>query len=580
MQEIYILLAGLAISFVSMVILLNKRPSEVQKWYLTASSAIFVYMAANFIKRHSGEIDTYVYLQSAIYVSTAVINGGFLFGTAALEIRSGRVVRSIFAGFIISSCLLMMTIHLHDAFYSDVSLAPNPAAPGLFSASTKKNWLYFDYTHFYQLVKIVVTLYLMFRFLRKKGNKIRLFRLLALALLTPVLVDRLDIFDFLPSAITNHCSFIAANIIMLILIQYYEVTMTMQVIKEQAIERSPDGIVIMDRYRRFKYANDTAKTLFPMLASEKPDDASAFIANELQTETTARGEREYEIRTDEEKDAAGRTSGYLTIIHDVTERELAKRQEQELIAKDMNLAARIQSGVLPSVFPAFPDRNEFEIYAFMEPAREVGGDFYDFFLVDENHLGLVIADVSGKGIPAALFMMVAKAMLRNQLMTGCSPAQALERVNVQLSENNPSRMFVTVWLAVLEISTGKGRACNAGHEHPCLRRRGGKFEVLRYNHDMIAGFIGNTRYHNREFELSPGDSIFVYTDGVPEACNAAGEMFTEETMVSSLNREPEAGPEKLIRRVREDVAGFAGGAPQFDDITMLCLEYYGTQNVE
>ena len=249
--------------------------------------------------------------------------------------------------------------------------------------------------------------------------------------------------------------------------------------------------------------------------------------------------------------------------------------ELDRLDKELKFAADIQINMLPTAFPAFPDRTEFDLYASMTPAKEVGGDFYDFFLIDGDHLGLVIADVSGKGIPAALFMAVSKSLIKNQLMSGCDPATALERVNLQLCERNSSMMFVTVWLAVLEISSGRGTACNAGHENPGLQRGGGDFELLRYKHDMFIGVNKKARYQNREFELHPGDCVFVYTDGVPEASNAATEMFGEERLVSTLNRNRGAGPEELIQSVREAVNRFADNAPQFDDITMLCLKYYG-----
>ena len=257
-------------------------------------------------------------------------------------------------------------------------------------------------------------------------------------------------------------------------------------------------------------------------------------------------------------------------VHEETIKKVAA--ENERINTELNLARNIQASALPT---AFPEKPEFGLYASMTPARDVGGDFYDFFPVDDDHLALVIADVSGKGIPAALFMMKAKSLIKNQLMAGCDPAKALEQVNAQLYDGNTSMMFVTVWLAVLELSTGKGTACNAGHENPCLRR-GKSFEKLVYPHDRLVGTFRNAKYHNRDFELHPGDCIFVYTDGVPEAANAADEMFGEERLLEVLNREPEAGPEKLIRRVHDAVDRFADSAEQFDDITMLCLEYRGT----
>ncbi len=267
----------------------------------------------------------------------------------------------------------------------------------------------------------------------------------------------------------------------------------------------------------------------------------------------------------QEKDAGDPVRGVVSMISELD------RLDQEL-----KLAADIQINMLPMNFPPFPDRTEFDLYASMVPAKEVGGDFYDFFLIDHDHLALVIADVSGKGIPAALFMMVSKTLIKNQLMTGCDPATALERVNQQLYDRNSSMMFVTVWLAVLQISTGKGMAGNAGHEYPAVRGADGAFKLLRYKHGLPLGIIGKAKYQNREFQLEPGDSVFVYTDGVPEAEDAASVMFGEKRMMDTLNLDADAGPEELIRHVHKAVTGFANGAPQFDDTTMLCLKYYGT----
>ena len=257
-------------------------------------------------------------------------------------------------------------------------------------------------------------------------------------------------------------------------------------------------------------------------------------------------------------------------------RRIERKKDQERIAGDLRLAADIQGSALPRALPA-AEGKKFDLYASMTPAREVGGDFYDYFLVDDDHLAMVIADVSGKGIPASLFMMVSKALIKTQLMTGLTPAEALTNVNLQLCENNDSSMFVTVWAAVIELSTGKGLACNAGHENPALRRADGAFELLEYPHNMFVGAMKKARYQNREFELQPGDSIFVYTDGVPEAANKAEEMFTEERLRETLNQRPDAEPEALVRHVHDAVDRFAAGAEQFDDITMLCVKYDGPQ---
>ena len=266
----------------------------------------------------------------------------------------------------------------------------------------------------------------------------------------------------------------------------------------------------------------------------------------------------------EDKDAGDPVRGVVSMI-----------SELDRLDKELKLAADIQSSMLPMNFPAFPDRHEFDLYASMQPAKEVGGDFYDFFLIDNDHLGLVIADVSGKGIPAALFMMVSKTLIKNQLMSGADPAAALEHVNLQLYERNASMMFVTVWLAVLEISTGRGLSCNAGHEYPGLRREGGGFELLKYRHGMVLGVTRDATYENREFELRPGDCIFVYTDGVPEAANTAKVLFGTDRLLKTLNEDAGAAPEELIRRMHAAISAFAESAPQFDDITMLCVKYNG-----
>ena len=251
--------------------------------------------------------------------------------------------------------------------------------------------------------------------------------------------------------------------------------------------------------------------------------------------------------------------------------------ELDQLDKELKLAADIQNSMLPMKFPPFPERHEFEIYALMDPAKDVGGDFYDFFLVDDDHLALVIADVSGKGIPAALFMMVSKTLIKNQLAEHPDPAAALESVNAQLNDRNSSMMFATVWLAVLEISSGKGLVCNSGHENPTLRRAGHDFEVIKYKHCAPVGVSKNAKYVNREFTLAPGDCVFEYTDGVPEAVNGKTEAFGDERLLASLNKDPDSSPEELIRRMHDDVYAFAEGTPQFDDITMLCIKYYGPQ---
>ena len=249
--------------------------------------------------------------------------------------------------------------------------------------------------------------------------------------------------------------------------------------------------------------------------------------------------------------------------------------EKERIGTELSLATRIQADMLPSDFPAFPDRNEFDIYASMNPAREVGGDFYDFILIDDDHLCLVIADVSGKGVPAALFMMASKIILANTALMNKFPAEILEYTNDLICQNNTEDMFVTVWLGILEISTGKMKAANAGHEYPVIKKKDGQFEILEDKHGFVIGGLEGMKYSEYDLELSPGSKLFVYTDGVPEATDSEGKMFGPDRMLDALNRASDESPYLIITHVQDAVNGFVNGAEQFDDMTMLCFEYKG-----
>lgn len=251
--------------------------------------------------------------------------------------------------------------------------------------------------------------------------------------------------------------------------------------------------------------------------------------------------------------------------------------EKERVNRELFMASRIQGSVLPHDFPPFPDRKEFELYASMVPAREVGGDLYDFFLIDDDHLCLVIADVSGKGIPASLYMMISKAVIKSYAMGGCSPAEILERTNKEICENNQMEMFVTVWLGILELSTGKLTAANAGHEYPVIGRFGEGFELFRDNHSFVVGGMEGIKYSDYELQLRPGDKLFVYTDGVPEATDLRKDMFGIERMLDTLNADKHAPVEEMLRNVREAVSKFTAGAEQFDDLTMLAIEYNGPE---
>lgn len=256
---------------------------------------------------------------------------------------------------------------------------------------------------------------------------------------------------------------------------------------------------------------------------------------------------------------------YITNLAEVT-------AEKERIGAELDVATNIQASMLPCIFPAFPEHKEFDIFATMNPAKEVGGDFYDFFLVDQNHLALVMADVSGKGVPAALFMVIAKTLLKNRAQIGESPEVVLEKVNNQLCENNEADMFVTVWLGIYELSTGKLTYANAGHECPAVMRANGKYELIQESHDFVVAGLEGMPYTLREITLCPGDKLFLYTDGVPEATNVSEELFGEERMLDALNICLDKTPEQTLHQVKEIIDDFVGEADPFDDLTMLSFE--------
>ena len=249
--------------------------------------------------------------------------------------------------------------------------------------------------------------------------------------------------------------------------------------------------------------------------------------------------------------------------------------EKERIDADLSIATKIQADMLPRIFPAFPEKKEISIFACMTPAREVGGDFYDLFLVDDTHLALVIADVSGKGVPAALFMVIAKTLIKNRLQTGASPAEALGIVNNQLCEGNEMEFFVTVWLAVIDLETGDALEANAGHEYPAIRKGSGPYQLIKTKHSPAVATLEGLRFRQNQFHLDPGDRLFVYTDGVTEATDSNNELFGEERLLETLNRNQDALPADLLPEVKKEIDTFVGDAPQFDDITMLSFIYCG-----
>ena len=252
-------------------------------------------------------------------------------------------------------------------------------------------------------------------------------------------------------------------------------------------------------------------------------------------------------------------------------------KEREQIKAELNIAADIQLSMLPR---EFPQRKEFEMFATMNPAKEVGGDFYDFFMIDDDHLALVMADVSGKGVPAALFMVIAKTLIKDRAKMGGTPGEILSDVNNQLCEGNDADLFVTVWLGILELSTGKVTASNAGHEYPAIKRADGKYELFKTKQSPAVATMDGMRFRVSEFELKHGDCLYIYTDGVPEATNIHDELYGTDRMLEALDGTSGMSAEDVLHTMRKSVMDFTGEAPQFDDVTMLYLKFMGGKSEE
>ena len=316
----------------------------------------------------------------------------------------------------------------------------------------------------------------------------------------------------------------------------------------------------------------------------KPIERMTLCINELKDGDTAfemedayRTNDEIEILAESFATLSKRTRDYIVQITRIT-------AEKERIGTELSLATRIQEDMLPRIFPALPDRKEFDLYASMEPAKEVGGDFYDFFMSDKDHLVMVVADVSGKGIPAALFMMVSKIIIKMKAQAIASPREVLIETNAALSENNGENMFVTVWLGILELATGKLTYANAGHEKLILFRNGEwNFDandhhgvaLAALDPEMLEAMSEKFKFSDRTVQLQPGDFLFQYTDGVTEATNANDELFGEVRLLEALRSASSADPAVLLPHVRKKIDEFVKDAEQFDDITMLGMRYNG-----
>ena len=266
-----------------------------------------------------------------------------------------------------------------------------------------------------------------------------------------------------------------------------------------------------------------------------------------------------------------KTLEQLTIL-----RQATKDREQLLsVRNDLNTAARIQQSILPQTFPPFPDRGEFDIYARMTPAKEVGGDFYDFFFIDHDRLAFVIGDVSGKGVPAAIFMAVSRTLLKAIASQVVNPGESLRRINSMLIPESSGRMFVTIFYGVLNTRTGEVQFSFGGHNPPYIKRREGPVERLNHESGFLLGMLDDMEYDVHKIILHPGDTILLYTDGVTEAMNSKEELFEESRLESSLQRLNGSPLKEMLDGINADLMEFAAGAPQADDITMLALQYKG-----
>ena len=253
------------------------------------------------------------------------------------------------------------------------------------------------------------------------------------------------------------------------------------------------------------------------------------------------------------------------------------KEAEERIDAELAFAKAIQHSALPSVFPPYPNRGEFEIYATMHTAKEVGGDFYDFYFIDDDNLAFLIADVSGKGIPAAMFMMTSKTIIKSLAESGMSVEAVFTNANEKLCEGNDAGMFVTAWFGILNVKTGKVLFANAGHNPPLVKHADGTYEYLKSRAGFVLAGMEGVRYRRNELDLAPGDAIYLYTDGVTEATDLNNELYGEERLYNVLATNKDADTKTICEVIKEDVDKFVGEAPQFDDITMLALKYNGQE---
>ena len=325
-------------------------------------------------------------------------------------------------------------------------------------------------------------------------------------------------------------------------------------------------VLIMGALASHLAARSLAKWVFIPI-KRVSDEASRFARE------NTKGEELGDVSRFEEIDTLSRSIDKMeTDMVNYIENLTAYTAERERIGMELSFAKNIQHSSLPTKFPAFPDRMDFDIYAYMKPAREVGGDFYNFRLLDDDHLAMWIGDVSDKGVPAALFMMAINIVINNRASMGGTPAEIMAFVNNNICEHNEANLFVTIWLGILEISTGRLTFVNAGHEEPALYRKGGFFELYKTKHNVAVGVFPDIEYTNYDIHLGRGDKLFVYTDGVPEATDMFDKLYTTGRMLEALNKYRDGSPQEILEGINKSVKEFVGDRPQFDDLTMLGFE--------
>ncbi len=305
---------------------------------------------------------------------------------------------------------------------------------------------------------------------------------------------------------------------------------------------------------------------------QKVSDAAENMVQHLKDGTAPA----IEVRqNDEVKELADSFTMMYNEIGDYINKLESVTAEKERIGAELDVAAKIQTSMLPCIFPAFPNIPEIDIYATMDPAKEVGGDFYDFFMVDDEHLAFVVADVSGKGVPAALFMVIGKTLIKDHTAMCDDLGEVFTKVNNILCSSNSEEMFITAFEGVLNIKTGELRYVNAGHETPFICRKNGEYEPFKVKNGFVLAGMEGIKYKGGSIQLEPGDKIFQYSDGVPEATNTDLEQYGMDRLGKILAKNSNETPTKLLGIVKADMDSFVGDAEQFDDITMLCLEYRG-----